>query len=89
MLTRPLLKYMAWYLMSALRKSRTPRMYTTKLMSGKMAELLMVVMMPPQMDVMEPHEGSKRPKRSPKPNPKCSPDDYDRSYVGNKSRTRS
>jgi hypothetical protein len=37
----------------------------------------------------EPNGGSARPKRSPKPNPKYSPDDYDLSYVGNKSRTRS
>jgi hypothetical protein len=37
----------------------------------------------------EPVEGSTRPKRSPKPNPRYSPDDYDLDYVGSKSRTRS
>jgi hypothetical protein len=37
----------------------------------------------------EPNEGSTRPKRSPKPNPKYSPDDYDLNYVGSKSRPRS
>ena len=36
----------------------------------------------------EPNGGSARPKRSPKP-PKHSPDDYDLSHVGSKSRTRS
>jgi hypothetical protein len=39
--------------------------------------------------VVEPNGGTARPTRSPKPNPKYSPDDYDLSYVGNKSRTRS
>jgi hypothetical protein len=52
MLTRPLLQYVAGYLMSALRKYKTLRMSITKLMSGKMAELLMVVTMSPQVDVM-------------------------------------
>jgi hypothetical protein len=40
-------------------------------------------------EVVEPNEGSTRPKRSPKPNPKYSPNDYDLSYVGHKSWTRS
>ena len=40
-------------------------------------------------EVVEPNEGSTRPKRSPKPNPKYSSDDYDLNYVGSKSRTRS
>ena len=38
---------------------------------------------------VEPNGGSARPKISPKPNPKYSPNDYDLSYVGDKSRTRS
>jgi hypothetical protein len=52
MLTRPLLKYVVENLMSALRKSKTLRMSTTKLMSGKMAQLLMIVTMPNQENVM-------------------------------------
>jgi hypothetical protein len=32
----------------------------------------------------EPNGGSARPRRSPKPNPKYSPDEYDLSYVGDK-----
>jgi hypothetical protein len=43
---------MAGYLMSALRKYKTLRMSITKLISGKMAKLLMVVTMSPQVDVM-------------------------------------
>jgi hypothetical protein len=38
--------------MSASRKSKTLRMSTTKLMSGKMAKLLMIVTMPKQEDVV-------------------------------------
>ena len=37
----------------------------------------------------EPNGGSARPKRSPKPNPKYSPNDYDLSYVGHNSWKRS
>jgi hypothetical protein len=33
-------------------------------------------------EVLEPNEGSTRPKRTPKPNPTYSPDDYDLNYVG-------
>jgi hypothetical protein len=40
-------------------------------------------------EVRVPNEGSTKPKRSPKPNPKYSSDDYDLKYVGTKSRTRS
>jgi hypothetical protein len=39
--------------------------------------------------VLEPNEGSTRPKRSPKPNPKYSSDDYDLNYAGSKSWTTS
>ena len=39
--------------------------------------------------VLEPNEGSTRPKRSPKPNPKYSSDDYDLNYAGSKLRTKS
>ena len=52
MLTRPLLQYVAGYLISALKKSMAPRMSITKLMPGKMTELLMFVTMHPQVDVM-------------------------------------
>jgi hypothetical protein len=34
-------------------------------------------------EVQEHEDGSTRPKRSPKPNPKYSPDDYDLNYMGN------
>ena len=51
-LTRPLLKYVAETLRSASRKSKTQRMSTTKLMSGKMASLLKIVMMLQQEDAM-------------------------------------
>ena len=51
-MTRPLLKYVAEYLMSASRKSKTLRMSTTMLMSGKTARLMMIVTMPQQEDVM-------------------------------------
>jgi hypothetical protein len=78
-------------------------MFTIKLMYGKTPELLMFVTMSPGgrddqdqgelfeevTEVVEPHGGSGRPKRSPKPNPKYIPDDYDLNYAGNKSRTRS
>jgi hypothetical protein len=37
----------------------------------------------------EHNDGSTRPKRSPKPNPKYIADDYDLNYMGGKSRTRS
>ena len=40
-------------------------------------------------EVQEHDDGSTRPKRSPKPNPKYSPDDYDLNYMGSKLRTRS
>jgi hypothetical protein len=43
MLTRPQQRYVEENLIHASRKSMTPRMYTTKLMSGKMTKLLMVV----------------------------------------------
>ena len=51
-MTRSLLKYVAENLMSGSRKSKTLRMSTTKLMSGKMTKLLMIVTMPKQEDVM-------------------------------------
>jgi hypothetical protein len=38
---------------------------------------------------VEPNGGSARPKRSPKPNPQYSPDNYDLSYVGDMWETRS
>jgi hypothetical protein len=38
---------------------------------------------------METNEGPTRPKRSPKPNPRYSPDDYDLNYAGTKSKTTS
>ena len=61
MLTRPQLKYVEENLMSALRKSKTLRMSTTKLMSGKMAKLLMIVTMPQQEAVMiEPRKDCSR-----------------------------
>ena len=46
----------------------------------------------PTQEVNEPQTPSlaqTRPRRTPKPNPKYSPDTYDLSYVGVKSRTRS
>ena len=52
MLSRPLLQYMAGYLMSTLTKYKMPRRHITKLMPGKMTELLMFVTMHPQVDVM-------------------------------------
>ena len=61
MLTRTKLKYVMENLMSASRKSKTLRMSTTKLMSGKMAKLLMTVTMPQQEDVMiEPRKDCSR-----------------------------
>ena len=60
-MTRPQLKYVEENLMSALRKSKTLRMSPTKLMSGKMAKLTMVMTMPQQVDVMiEPRKDCSR-----------------------------
>ena len=57
MLSRPLLQYMAGYLMSTLKKYKTPRRSITKLMPGKMAKLLMFMTMTPQVDVMTKTKG--------------------------------
>ena len=57
MLIRPLLQYMAGYMMSALKKYKTARMSITKLMPGKMTELLMFMTMSPQVDVMNKTRG--------------------------------
>ena len=57
MLMRPLLQYMAGYLMSDFKKYKTPERCFTKLMPGKMTELLMFVTMPPQVDVMTNAKG--------------------------------
>jgi hypothetical protein len=40
-------------------------------------------------EVTEHDEGSTRPRRSPKPNPRYSPDDYDLNCVKGKPRTKS
>ena len=97
-MTRPLLKYVAEYLMSA---SGSPRHQVGVWQDGKADDdrddaptgerddrdqhrLFENV-----TEDLEPSEGSTRPKRSPKPNAKYSPDDYDLNYVGSKSRTRS
>ena len=52
MLTRPQLKYVEENLMSALRKSTTQKISTTKLISGKMAMLLVVMTRPKQVAMM-------------------------------------
>ena len=55
--TRPLLQYMAGYLMSTLTEYKTPRRYITKLMPFKMTKLLMFLTMSPQVDVMTKTKG--------------------------------
>ena len=87
MLMRPQQRYVKEDVMYALRKSMTRRMYTTKLTSGKMTKLLMIVTTPKREDVKIMTRRDYL--RSPKPNPKYSSDDYDLDYVGSKSGTRS
>jgi hypothetical protein len=101
MLMRSQPRYVKEIVTYALRKSTTLRMFTTRLMSDQMSTLLTFVyaqaggrdvrdqerLFEDVVEVKEHDDGSTRPRRSPKPNPRYSPHDYDLNCVSGKPRT--